>query len=271
MTDALPVSVLLLVRDEVRDVEELLPTLAFAREVVVVWDARGDAAAREAAERRGARVHAHAFEGFGPQRQFALEQCTQDWVLWIDADERLAAGAPAAIAARVGAPPAHWAYTLPRRSFFLGAPIRFCGWRGERVLRLFRRRCARFDGALVHEEVHFVPPGARGADAAGEPGLPAVGALAVGLDHHSYRTREDCETKLRRYGEANAEKAYRAGRRAGALDVALRPALRFLRQYVVQLGVLDGWRGFLLCRDAARQVRLKYALLRAWSRRGGRP
>ena len=87
-----PLSVLLLVRDETRDVEELLPTLAFAREVVVVWDPRGERTARDAAGRLGACVAERTFDGFGPQRAFALAQCTQDVVLWIDADERLAPG-----------------------------------------------------------------------------------------------------------------------------------------------------------------------------------
>ncbi len=257
------VSVLLLVRDEVRDVEELLPALGFAREVVVVWDPRGDRAARDAAERLGARVFERAFDGFGPQRQFALERCTGDWVLWIDADERLEPAALATLAAggwpgaRGGAAP--WCVTLPRTSTFLGHAIRHCGWQRERVPRLFRRRCTRFDDAPVHERLVFVP-------APGEPGRPVVAALGAGLVHHSYRTREDCETKLVRYGEANAEKAFRAGRRAGALDVALRPPLRFLRQYVLQLGFLDGRPGLLLCWYAARQVRLKYARLRQRSR-----
>jgi hypothetical protein len=247
-----PVSVLLLVRDEVRDLEELLPTLSFANEIVVVWDPRGDRAARDAAERLGARVFERAFDGFGPQRQFALAQCTQEWVLWIDADERLDPRMAAWLADRpagANAAPAVW---LRRRSFFLGRPIRFCGWGGEEVLRVFRRAGARFDDAPVHEHVHV---GGEGAV-----------HLAFGLLHFSYRTRAECEAKLERYAQANSEKSFRAGRRAGALDVALRPPLRFLRQYVLQLGFLDGGAGLDLCRYAARQVARKYELLAQRSR-----
>jgi hypothetical protein len=258
-------SVLLLLRDEVRDAEELLPTLGFAREVVVVWDPRGDRAAREAAARLGARVFERVFDGFGAQRQFALEQCREPWVLWIDADERLEPSAIRAIAAITGGAPsgpaseAAWAFTLRRTSFFLGKRIRFCGWGGERVLRLFRRRSSRFDGALVHEQVRF-------AAAAREPASPAVRSLEAGLLHDSYRTVADCEAKLERYAQANAEKSFRSGRRAGALDVLLRPPLRFLRQYVLQLGFLDGEGGLKLCVYAARQVRRKYQLLRERTR-----
>ncbi len=261
------VSVLLLARDETADLEELLPTLAFAAEVVVVWDPRGERATREVAERLGARVFEHVFEGFGLQRQFALERCTREWVLWIDADERLDAAAGAALADGTllasAAARGAWSVSLRRVSRFLGRRIRFCGWQGEHVVRIFRRRASRFDDAPVHERVLWTP-------APGEPPRPDVIALDVGLEHHSYRTLADCEVKLERYASANAEKAYRAGRRAGALDVALRPPLRFLRQYVLQLGVLDGVAGLLLCRYAARQVRRKYELLRERSRAGGR-
>ncbi len=256
-----PLSVLLLARDETRDVEELLPTLAFAREVVVVWDPRGERATRAAAERLGARVVECTFDGFGPQRAFALAQCTQDAVLWIDADERLAPGAATAIAAWVGGERRAWGATLGRATWFLGERIRFCGWRNERVLRLFLRARARFDDAPVHERLVFVPPGA------GEPPCdPLPEPLRALLEHHSYRTWAECRRKLERYAAANAEKAWRAGRRANVVDAWVRPPLRFVRQYVLQLGVLDGWRGAALCWFAAAQVGRKYRLLRARGR-----
>lgn len=270
----LPVSVLLLARDETRDLEELLPTLGFAREVVLVWDPRGDRATRDAAERLGARVCERAFDGFGAQRQFALEQCREDWVLWLDPDERLDTRALALLASgafaaepSAGAPRV-WCYGFVRTSTFLGSVIRHCGWRDEVVLRLFRRRASRFDGALVHERIEFVPREGRREDAPGEPERAVTVIADAGMLHHSYRTIADCEEKLVRYGEANAEKAWRAGKRAGALDVALRPPLRFLRQYVLQQGFRDGAAGRTLCAYAARQVRLKYERLARWTREG---
>ena len=259
MSGAAPVSALVLARDETRDLEELVPALrAFAAEVVVVWDPRGDRAARDAAERAGARVFERPFDGFGAQRRFALEQCTHPWVLWIDADERLDARAALAVAAAAKAAGAATHFEILRATWFLGRRIHWCGWRGERLVRLFRRDAARFDDALVHERVHVSGP------------APAI--LDGVLEHHSYRTWADCTSKLARYAEANAEKARRAGRGANVLDVALRPPLRFLRMYVLQLGVLDGAHGLVLCLLASAQVFLKYASL--WHRgprTGGRP
>lgn len=260
MAEKLPLSVLLLARDETRDLEELVPALGFAAEVVVVWDPRGDRATRAAAERLGARVHERAFAGFGPQRRFALEQCTQEWVLWIDADERLDAAAvrgleqvlrPAGSAA-----PGAACFELERAGYFLGRRIRWCGWRGERLVRLFRREAAQFDDALVHEQVRV-----RGSGPVRLPGR---------LEHHSYPTFDACVTKMLRYAPANAAQARREGRRAGPLDVLVRPPLRFLRQYVLQLGFLDGAHGVALCGFAAAQVFLKYAALWDLARREGR-
>jgi glycosyltransferase involved in cell wall biosynthesis len=257
MAADLPVSVLLLARDERDDLAALLPSLAFAREVVVVWDERGDAAVRELAQASGARVFAKGWEGFGAQRRFALAQCTQPWVLWLDADERLDARAAAALAAAVSGPgDAPAGYALERATWFLGARIRFCGWQRERLVRLFRRDRAAFDDAPVHERLLLE------GDVATLPGT---------LEHHSYPTLAAARTKMLRYAEAGAEKAYRAGRRAGPLDPLVRAPLRFLRQYVLQLGVLDGWRGVQVCAFAAGQVWRKYARLAELTRQGSAP
>lgn len=258
MAERLPVSVLLLARDETRDLEALLPSLGFASEIVVVWDPRGERATRETAERLGARVHERAFDGFGTQRAFALARCTQDWVLWIDADERLTPASLPALARIVATPAARGVAAVRRTTWFLGRRIRWCGWGAESLVRLFPRAAARFDAAPVHERV--LVDGA----VAIEPGGP------LELEHHSYPTLEACITKMLRYAPANAEKAWAAGRRAGPLDVLLRPPLRFLRQYVLQLGFLDGAQGLVLCGFAAAQVFLKYAALWDRGRREGR-
>ena len=256
MPERLPLSVLLLTHNEAARVASLLPALEFAAEVVVVDDHSTDGTA-ELAARLGARVTVHALSGFGPQRAFALGLCTQPWVLWIDADERPDAVACAALVRTVAADPgalgATRAFTWERRTWFLGERIRWCGWRGERVTRLFQRECARFDDAPVHERV--IVSG-------------AVGALPGVIEHHSYETWDDCRDKLVRYAHAGAEARHRAGRRASVLDVALRPLARFLRMYVLQLGVLDGGAGLAVCGLAAANVFLREMELWAATRSG---
>lgn len=251
MRARLPISVLLLARDEVSDLEALLPTLDFASEVVLVWDPRGDVRVRLLAEQLGARVIEHVFEGFGAQRAFALSACREPWVLWIDADERLDREASESLPRALEAGDAR-AYEIARRTWFLGAPIRFCGWQGESVLRLFPRLAASFDDAAVHEEVRL-----EGVSVERWPGR---------IEHHSYATWERCVEKPRAYAHLAAAEAHREGRRASLLDLLWRPPLRFLRQYVLQLGVLDGARGLLVSSLGAWQVFLKYGELWASSR-----
>lgn len=250
MDARLPLSVLLLARDETAHLEALLPTLAFASEIVAVWDPRGDERTREVAERHGARVFTHEFIGFGPLRQFALEQCTQPWVLWIDADERLEPDASTRLARFIAPGMEQSSIALHRVTHFLGAPIRHCGWQGETLVRVFRREGARFDDAPVHERL-------------GTTARTLVTSDLV-LTHLSYETWDQCVDKPRAYARLGAEKAFGKGKRANAFDLLWRPPLRFLRMYVLQLGVLDGARGVLVCSLGAWQVFLKYADL--WDR-----
>ena len=250
--ETLPLSVLLLARDEEDRLEALLPRLDFAREVVVVLDRATRDRSREVAERHGARVVERALEDFGRQRQFGLEQCREPWVLWIDADERLDAAGVAGLRAAIAAEGPHGGYRVERRTWFLGRRIRHCGWSGERIVRLFRRASARFDPAPVHESVTVAG---------------AIGELPGTLEHHSYPEWRSCRDKLVLYAARGAERARQRGRRAGPLDLIARPPLRFLRMYVLQAGFLDGAHGLALCVLASAQVALKY--LELWADPGG--
>jgi glycosyltransferase involved in cell wall biosynthesis len=240
--DLLPISVLLLARDEAPRLEALLPRLAFAREVVVVVDAATRDGSREVATRHGARVLERALDDFGLQRQFALDHCREEWVLWIDTDERLDAAAEAGIRAALARASDVSGYRVERRTWFLGRPIRHCGWGGERVLRLFRRARARFDPSQCRE-VRLEG---------------AIGDLPGAIEHRSYERWSDCRTKLIDYAARGAEQARRQGRRATPLDLLVRPPLRFLRMYVFQAGFLDGGHGLAVCALGATQVMLKY-------------
>jgi len=241
--DPLPISVLLLARDEAPRLEALLPRLQFAREIVVVVDTATRDATRDVSARHGAKVFERALEDFGRQRQFALDHCREEWVLWIDTDERLDGAAEAGVRAALAADSSIAGFRIERRTWFLGRRIAHCGWGGERVLRLFRRERARFDPAPVHETVRIEG---------------AIGELPGTIEHHSYERWSDCRSKLIDYAARGAEQARRQGRRATPLDLLVRPPLRFLRMYVLQAGFLDGGHGIAVCALGATQVLLKY-------------
>jgi glycosyltransferase involved in cell wall biosynthesis len=249
MDERLPVSILLLTRNEERRLPDYLAAVRWAAEVVVV-DSDSTDRTLEIARAAGARAFAHPLEGFGPQRQFALERCTQPWVLWLDADERLDERALAALRAAVAAGGAD-AYRIRRVGYFLGRRVRFSGWQNDRVLRLFRREAARFNDKPIHESavVQGVERRLEGA-----------------IHHHTYENWQECVGKLASYAEAGAQRARAQGRRATPLDLVWRPPARFVRQYLLQLGFLDGAHGLVLCALSAAQVLLKYARLWELSR-----
>ena len=257
MSARLPISVLLLARDETRDLEELLPALGFAAQIVVVWDEAGDPATRATAERAGAVVVARRLDGFGEQRAFGLSRCREPWVLWIDADERPGPAVAACLERTIARGEPRGVARAHRVTWFLGRRIRHCGWGNEWLPRFFPRAGSRFDPAPVHERIEV------------EGGTTLADSRDFEIQHFSYRDWRACRDKLVRYAHAGAERAAREGRSAGVLDVVIRPPLRFLRQYLLQAGFLDGAHGLVLCSLAAWQVGLKYAEL--WARRHSAP
>lgn len=251
---SVPLSVLVPTRDEAAQIAECLATVAWAAEVAVVDSESADGTA-EAASAAGARVWTRRFDGYGQQKNWALERLQHPWALCVDADERVTPELAQAIAAAVRGPEdeAPAGYRVRRANHFLGRRVERCGWGGERVVRLFRRARGRFDTPRVHERVRLDGP---------------CGELEGELLHHPYPTWRQCEEKLWGYAAAGAREAYERGRRAGPLAMCLRPVGRFARMYVLQGGFLEGGTGAALCGLAAAQSFLKYALLWDLSRRG---
>jgi glycosyltransferase involved in cell wall biosynthesis len=229
MAGPLPLSVCVITRDAADDLAECLGSARFASEVVVVDSGSRDDTV-EIARRFGARVLHHAFEGFGAQKNFAVAAAANDWVLCVDADERVTAELAASIAAAVGAPDAR-AYAIARRNRFLGRWLAHGEGYPDWNVRLFDRRHARWSDDAVHE--HVV---ARGA----------VGRLAGDLLHQSAESLDAYVAKQNRYTTLQAQAMHARGERASAARLVMSPLARFLRFYVLRLGFLDGRHGFLL-------------------------
>jgi glycosyltransferase involved in cell wall biosynthesis len=192
--------------------------------------------------------------GFAAQKNFALAQATGDWVLSLDADERVTPELRQRIARvladdRAGAP-APDGYSIPRRNVFWGAWVRHGGLYPDYQLRLFRRRAGRFLADAVHESVRVEG---------------RVEVLAEALLHHSYRNLEDFVQRSNRYSTLAAGAWLEQGKRVGLADLIFRPLGRFLSMYIIRLGFLDGWRGFVLAVLYADYVFLRMA--KAWEAR----
>lgn len=248
----LPISAVLITRDATAQLEACLASLAFCDEIVVVDSGSRDGTA-ELAERLGARVIRTRWRGFGRQKQFAVGEAAHDWVLCVDADERVSERLRASIETALTAPTSQ-AYRFARCNRFMGRYLRHGEGYPDLSLRLFDRRHGRWSDDAVHEKVL--------TDA-----VPVT--LAGDLLHDSaeslerYLAKQDCYTTLA------AEAALAAGRRASSAHRLVSPVIRFLKFYVARLGFLDGWPGLVHILIGCRNSYRKYAKMRAF--RAGRP
>lgn len=247
-------SVAIIARNEERNLPACLDSVAFADEIVVVDHASTDRTAQVARE-RGARVIETAdWPGFGPQKNRALDACTGDWILSLDADERVTPELRAEIE-RTLAQPRFEVYEVPRRSTYCGRFMRHGGWYPDYVRRLFRRGSARFSDAAVHESLVTDRK---------------VGRLREPLVHYSFRTMDEVIAKMNRYSSDSADVLAARGAAPGLASAVAHGFAAFLRTYVFKLGFLDGRRGFLLAVSNAEGSYYRYvkAMLAAEARRG---
>jgi len=237
-------SAVLITRNAAAVLEPCLESLAFADEIVVV-DAASSDATLEIAARRGARVVQREWLGFGRQKQFAVEQAEHDWVLCLDADERVSRELAASIQAVLAAPAAP-VYRMPRRNRFLGRWLAHGEGYPDWSPRLFNRLNARWSDDLVHEKVLYsATPGTLRGDLLHD----------AGDDLSAYLERQN------RYTTLAARQAYDLGRSAGVLHLLLSPVVRFFKFYVLRLGFLDGVPGLLHISIGCMNSYLKYAKL----------
>ena len=239
-----PPSAVLITRNAAAVLEPCLESLAFADEIVVVDSASSDATA-ELARSRGARLVQKEWLGFGRQKQFAVEQAAHDWVLCLDADERVSPQLAASIQAALAAPAAP-VYRMPRRNRFLGRWLAHGEGYPDWSPRLFNRLNARWSDDLVHEKVLYaVTPGTLQGD----------------LLHDSSDDLTAYLERQNRYTTLAARQAYERGRSAGVAHLLLSPVVRFIKFYVLRLGFLDGVPGLLHISIGCMNSYMKYAKL----------
>jgi glycosyltransferase involved in cell wall biosynthesis len=239
-------SVAIVALNEEERLRACLESVAWADELVVVDSGSSDktvAIAREFTDR----VLFHAWEGYGAQKNFTLGLCHGDWLLSLDADERVSEPLRAEIVATLAADPPPAGFAIPRQNFFQGVWIRHGGWYPDYQLRLFRRGRGTFTTSAVHESVRVEG---------------AVGRLRAPLVHQSYRGIEDFVARANRYSELAARQLAAAGRGGSLVDLLLRPAWRFVSMYLLRGGFLDGGRGLTLAALYAHYVFLRAAKVR---------
>jgi glycosyltransferase involved in cell wall biosynthesis len=234
--------------DEEDRIGECLSSLAFCDEILLV-DSHSSDRTREIARAHGARVIERDWPGHVAQKEFAIRQASHEWVLCVDADERVSAALRGEIEAlREGGFPSYVGWRFPRLVNYLGTWVRHGTWYPDLQLRLFDRRRGRWGGHDPHDRVEM-DAGAR------------VGRLRGDLFHFPYRSFADHLRTIDQYTTLMARGMFQRGRRVGFSDLFLRPWVRFTRFYLLRCGFLLGWTGLVLALLAAHYVRLKYMKL----------
>lgn len=238
-------SAIIITKNEAANIADCLESVAFCDERIVVDSGSADDTVKIASD-HGARVTAHAWQGYGPQKNHALSLATGDWILSVDADERISPALAAEIKSAIAAPRAD-AYEIPRITSFLGRDMKRAGGTQDFVLRLFRRGAARFTDDLVHERV--VCDG-------------QVARLATPMQHHSVTRLEDALARIDRYSTASALMLIESGRKVSFMSGIGHGLWTFIRVYFLRFGFLDGREGFL--QAVANAEGSYYRYMKAW-------
>jgi glycosyltransferase involved in cell wall biosynthesis len=251
MNTLIPLSVAMIVKNEAENLPECLRSVAFARQIVVVDSGSDDETLRIATD-FGCEVFSEVWRGFGPQKQFAVDQCREEWILVLDADERIPPETARVIRQIIGSQGNAGGYSFPRKNFFQGRWIRHAGWWPDRVVRLFRRGQGRLTEAAVHEAVAVEGQ---------------VEALEVPIEHWTESRLSTILRKIDRYSTLGAEDAFAAGRRSTLWGAFLRAKVTFFQDYLIRGGFLDGRQGLMLAVTDAVNKFFKYAKLSELGRR----
>jgi len=247
--NALPLSAVIITFNEEKNIQQCLNSLSFCDDIVVV-DSHSHDATTTIAKHCGARVFEQTWLGYGPQKQFAVEQATYDWVLCIDADEVVSDELAQSIKAIDWTSPAkqHTAngYLMPRCNHFLQRPLRHGEGYPDNCLRLFNRQYGHWSNDIVHEGVQLTGP---------------AGHLNGDLLHYSEDTIAKYLSKQNHYTSLQAQLLFEQGKPRSTLKCVSSPLIRFIKFYIIRLGFLDGLPGFIHISIGCFNAFSKYAKL----------
>ena len=243
---------IVITKNEEMNIRDCLKSVQWADELIVVDAESGDRTV-ELARASGAKISVRPWPGFGLQKNYGIAQASSDWILILDADERVTEELREEVRAcierwRSGAPVA---YRIPRRNFFYGAWVRGGGVYPDYQVRLFRRGLAQYNDVAVHENLIID----------GE-----IGTLVGHLDHYTERCIQDHFKKFGLYTTLAAQEKAKRVRTVGWTDLVVRPLVILVKTYVLKQGYRDGVRGFIVCVFASMYTFVKYAKLWAATR-----
>ena len=250
-------SVAMIVKNEAHHLAQCLDTVTAWVDEIVILDSGSTDATQQIAEQYGAKFYQNTdWPGFGKQRQLAQQYVTSDYVLWLDADERVTPELRQSIQAAIAQDAPNTAYKIPRLSEIFGHKIRHSGWYPDYVIRLYRKDFARYGDQLVHEKVEL-------------PANANIQKLQGDLLHYTYRNIHHYLVKSAGYAKAWADQREKAGKKATLWQGISHAVGCFVKMYVIRLGFLDGKAGLLLAILSAHSTFVKYADLWVRTQKSG--
>ena len=236
-------SVILITKNEEANIKDCLESVSFANEIIVV-DSQSSDQTVKIAQSFGAKVeNTSDWPGFGPQKNRALNLATQDWVLSIDADERVTPELKNEILAVIDSSSSSDCYAIPRLSWYCGRFMKHSGWYPDYVERLFKRGSAKFSDHLVHERL--LPNG-------------QVKKLNHHFLHYSFKNFSQVLQKIDSYSTASANQAFQQGKKSSVSKAIGHGLWAFFRTYFLRLGFLDGQQGLALAISNAEGTYYRY-------------
>jgi len=241
----LKISAVIITKDEEERIVPTLQSLDWVDEIVVV-DAHSQDRTRELCRKYTDRVYVREWKDYVEQKNYALQLASHDWVLSLDADERVSEELRAEIEGLIKEGMDCDGYYIPRKVFYLGRWIKHCGWYPDYKMRLFRKSRARWVGGSVHESCQVEGK---------------VGYLRSPLLHFTYRNITEHLSRNNLYAKLSAQDKFRQGERAGIVKMVFFPLATFIKTYFIKLGFLEGVAGLIISVISATYVFLKYAKL----------
>lgn len=239
------ISVIIITKNEAHDIRDCLASVVWADEIIVLDSGSTDDTLNIAREFTQKVYTSTDWQGFGIQKNRALAYASKDWVLSLDADERVDKALQNEITQVLQSPSVE-VYFIPRLSSFCGRFIHHSGWRPDYVARLFKRGSAQFSNTLVHESLTFTS---------------SAGYLKQSLLHLSYKNLDEVLDKMQRYAMLGAAELHARNKRTSLPGAVLHGTWAFIRTYIVKLGFLDGAQGFMLAVNNAETTYYKYLQL----------
>ena len=231
--------------NEEAHIEAAIDSVSFADEIMVIDSFSTDRTVA-IANSKNARVLQRKFDDFSSQKNYAIQQASNNWIYVLDADERVTSELRKEILETIQDPKNYVGFYVYRTFYFIGRKLNYSGWQRDKVIRLFRKDKCKYNGKLVHETIT--------ADG-------HVGFFKSKLEHYSYQNFDHYIKKLNQYASLKSKALYDKGKKVTLFHIVIKPPYRFISHYIIRLGFLDGFPGFIISVTQAYGVLTRYIKL----------